>query len=282
MNRPSFVSKVANLAENIEKPIKIMKHILGILLLLVMVACSTPKQEPAAEVPPVSPKRSFTPTTTKAFAAHGGIDQWDSFRTLTYEIVGEEENEKQIIDLKNRKVRVSKSDYTIGFDGTDVWLTPDSTAFSRNARFYHNLYFYFFALPYLAADPGVNLEDLGQVEIEGIKYDKTLMTFGENVGDSPKDQYVLYFDETGILRLINYSVTYYDESRATQYSAIKYGNWTDVNGMKLPQELVWYKWENDTLGEKRGGAEFTNLTLSTEAMDESTYAKPEGAYVSPK
>ncbi|MDW3192301.1 MAG: hypothetical protein R8G66_08050 [Cytophagales bacterium] len=260
-----------------------MKHFPAILVLIAMVACSAPQQDQQADIPPPPPPtRSFTATMTKAFEAHGGIDNWDKFQTLTYEKVGEEENEKQVIDLKNRKVRVSTSDFTIGFDGTDVWVTPDSTAFPRNARFYHNLYFYFFALPYLAADPGVNLTDLGQVEIEGVTYDKTLMTFGENVGDSPKDQYVLYFDETGILRLINYSVTYYDESRATQYSAIRYENWTDVNGVQLPQALNWYKWENDTLGEKRGGAEFTNITLSTEAMDESTYAKPEGAYVSPK
>lgn len=258
-----------------------MKYFLGILMLIAMLACSTSNQNPPAEAPSM-PKRSFTPTINKAFAAHGGIDKWDSFQTLTYEKVGEEENEKQIIDLKNRKVNISTSDYTIGFDGEEVWVTPDSTAFPRNARFYHNLYYYFFALPYLAADPGVNLTDLGQVEIEGITYDKSLMTFGDNVGDSPKDQYVLYFDESGILKLINYSVTYYDESRATQYSAIRYENWTNVNGIQLPQELVWYKWENDSLGEKRGGAEFTNLSLSTEAMSESTFAKPEGAYVSPK
>ena len=258
-----------------------MKHFPGIFVLIAMVACASPRQEQPTEAR-ATPKRSFTPNLIKAFEAHGGIDHWDDFQTLTYEKVGEEENEKQIIDLRNRKVRLSTSAYTIGFDGEEVWVTPDSTSFHRNARFYHNLYFYFFALPYLAADPGVNLTDQGQAEIEGVTYDKTLMTFGENVGDSPKDQYVLYFDETGILRLINYSATYFDESRATQYSAILYENWTDVKGMKLPQKLVWYKWKNDTLGEKRGEVEFTNLALSTEAMDESTYAKPEGAYVSPK
>lgn len=258
-----------------------MKHLPGIFVLILMVACSAPQKDQPTETP-TAPRRSFSSILTKAFEVHGGIDNWDKFRTLTFEIVGEEENEKQVIDLRNRKVNVSTSNYTIGFDGTDVWVTPDSTAFSRNARFYHNLYFYFFALPYLAADPGVTATDQGQVEIDGVTYDKILMTFGENVGDSPKDQYVLYFDETGILRLINYSVTYYDESRATQYSAIRYENWTDVNGMKLPRELVWYKWENETLGDKRGGAKFTNITLSTEAMSESTYTKPDGAYVSPK
>lgn len=257
-----------------------MKQI-PVLLALLVVACSAPSEKPQAEAP-AAPKRSFSPTVTKAFNAHGGIDAWDEFQTLTYEKVGEKENEKQVIDLKNRKVNVSTSEYTIGFDGQEVWVMPDSAAFPRNARFYHNLYFYFFALPYLAADPGVFLTDQGKAEVDGTTYDKVLMTFGENVGDSPKDQYVLYFDESGIMRMINYSVTYYDESRATQYSAIRYDDWTSVSGMLLPQKLSWYRWENDSLGEARGGAEFTNITLSREAADESLYRMPEGAYVSPK
>lgn len=257
-----------------------MKQILG-LLAIAMVACSSPGNEPQGEAP-TQPKRVFTPIVTKAFDAHGGIDKWDQFQTLKFDIVRDESSEKQIVDLKSRKVRINTDRYTLGFDGQDVWVTPDSAAFGGNARFYHNLMFYFFALPYLAADPGVNLKDLGKAEVSGKTYDKTLMTFGDDVGDSPKDQYVLYFDSEGILSLINYSVTYWDESRATQYNAIGYEDWTDVNGVLLPQTLVGYRWANDTLGDERYRRKFENFSLSTEAADAAEFAMPEGAYISPK
>ncbi len=256
-----------------------MKHFFG-LLLLILVACSAPKQEEqAAET---APKRTFPPTLNKGFTAHGGIDKWDSFNTLKFDVVRDGGSEKQLVDLKSRKVRITTNDYTLGFDGQDVWVTPDSASFSGNARFYHNLLFYFFALPYLAADPGVTLTDEGKAEINGNSYDKVLMTFGDNVGDSPKDQYVLYFNDAGILKLINYSVTYFDESRATRYNAIGYEDWVDTNGVLLPQTLVGYRWDNDTLGEVRYRRKFENFELSTELADQNLFEMPEGAYISPK
>lgn len=270
--------KVANLAEKTGKPIGIMKYFIG-LLTLVVVACSAPTQEqPAVEVP----TRTFPANLKKGFDAHGGIENWDAFRSLKFDVVREEGNEKQLVDLKSRKVRIETPAYTLGFDGDEVWVTPDSAAFSGNARFYHNLLFYFFALPYLAADPGVNLSEAGKATINGITYDKVLMTFGENVGDSPKDQYVLYFDDQGIMRLINYSVTYFDENRATQYNAIGYEDWVNTNGIMLPQTLVGYVWSNDSLGDVRYRRKFENFELSKEAADQALFAMPAGAYISPK
>ena len=75
----------------------------------------------------------------KVFDAHGGFDRWYSMKSLTYFKGGE----KTVVNLRNRKIRVASDKKTIGFDGENVWVTPDTVEVG-NARFYHNLFFYFY------------------------------------------------------------------------------------------------------------------------------------------
>ena len=179
------------------------KSLAHFLWVLVIISCSQPQKEVKEAQKPEDP--SYPAFMSKAFQTHN-IEAWNKARTLKYELPKDEGSEKHTIDLKSRKVLLTSDEWTIGFDGSDVWLTPDSTA-HNNPRFYHNLYYYFFGLPYLANDPGVNLSNQGKAVVNGKEYSKVLMTFGENVGDAPDDQYILYFDDQGILRLINYSGT---------------------------------------------------------------------------
>ncbi len=256
------------------------------IVLFTIVACATPGDtSQQAQQAPASTEttREFPPTLAKAFEAHGGIDAWDQMQALEYDIVKEEGNEHQLIDLKSRKVLLTTADWTIGFNGEEVWVTPDSAALGRrNARFYHNLVFYFFALPYVAGDPGVNYEDLGPAEVRGQSLDRILLTYNAGVGDAPEDKYILYFDNQGILKLINYSVTYYDASRADRFNAIMFDDWTEVNGLLLPKTHIGYRWEGDSLGAERYVRRFDNLKISPEAPDASLFAMPEGAYISPR
>ncbi len=255
-----------------------------IVLSILVISCSTPTGQEADNTATEStpPPRELPASLDAAFKAHGGLSNWDKMRTLEFDVAKSEVTEHHVVDLKSRKVLITSENYQVGFDGKDVWVTPDSAAFDGNARFYHNLYFYFYALPYLAADPGVNYKELGPVTVNGQEYTKLLMTFNEDVGDSPDDQYILYFDENDRLGLINYSVTYFDKSRATRYNAIKYEDWTPVNGLLLPRTLVGYVWKNDSLTTKRYEREFQNPLLSSVAKGDNFYAKPSGAYVSEK
>ncbi|MEM9325754.1 MAG: hypothetical protein AAGA85_08865 [Bacteroidota bacterium] len=253
-------------------------------LIILSVACSTPQPaEQSSDNSQAAPQpRVYPEVLAKAFEVHGGIDNWSQMQTLAYDIVKESGNERQLIDLPNRKVHLSTDNWTVGFDGQDVWVMPDSAAVGRmNARFYHNLVFYFFALPYLAADPGVNYEDLGKATVNGTDYDRILMTFDGGVGDAPDDKYILYFDGEGVLGLINYSVTYFDTSRADQFNAIAYQDWTSFNGVLLPKTMVGYRWQGDSLGEERYTRRFDNIELSAEPTDPALFTKPDGAYVSP-
>ena len=129
-----------------------MKNLIYISAFTLLIACQpsqkdadqAQKEEQAYQAP-----SHHSATLTAVFDAHGGYEQWSKMKSLSYT----KGDESTITNLQNRQIRLESPDQTIGFDGNDVWITPDSVDVSR-ARFYHNLYFYFYAMPFVVGDPG--------------------------------------------------------------------------------------------------------------------------------
>lgn len=219
---------------------------------------------------------SYPKALSKALEAHGGLDRWKSMHTLKYTMIKSEKPEQHSVDLHTRKVRIAHEDYTIGYDGKEVWVAPDKAAFGNSsARFYHNLYFYFFALPYLAADPGIVYTELPVREFNGKKYDVVKIGYESGIGDAPDDEYIMHFDQqTGLMHLLLYTVTYFSKEKSDRYNAIIYDDWIDVNGLKLPGSFKGYKYENDQLGDQRYERVFVDHYLDEQPLVESTFAIP--------
>lgn len=237
------------------------------------------KETQKVELSPVA-KRTFIQPIEDNLAAHGGLELWDSFSSLKFDRPTKNGVVKHLVDLKSRNEIISKdTTYKVGFIGNKTWVTPDSSAFT-NARFYKNLHFYFFALPFMAADEGVIHEDLGQKQFNGKLYNIVKLSYGENIGDSPEDRYIMYInDETKLLDMINYSVTYFDSSKGERYSAIIYDSWQTINGLVLPKSFSGYKWENDTLGDKRYDNIIEQVEFDSKPLKLDTFKAPENAYV---
>lgn len=214
--------------------------------------------------------------------AHGGLNTWKQYQQVEYDLfVNGNLVDHQLIDLKTRKVLITSEQYTIGFDGQEVWITPDKEAYPGNsARFYHNLQFYFFAIPFVLADPGTHHEDLGQSTFQGETCHVVKTSFGNHVGDAPDDYYLTYADpETHQLKLLLYTVTYFSGEASETFNARMYDSLQEVDGLLVPARMISYRWENDTLGEKRSETAFRNVRFSKEAPDPSMFAIPEGAYI---
>ncbi|MEL6720610.1 MAG: DUF6503 family protein, partial [Bacteroidota bacterium] len=188
------------------------------LLTLTIIACNTPQPE-TEEVP----NYDHLPEVLLAgLEAHGGIDRWQEMQTLEYDLMKDSITEHQLIDLKSRKVLLSTNPatYTLGFDGQEVWVSPEKAAFPGNsARFYHNLYFYFYAMPFIASDPGINYEVMKNDSLNGELYDAVKISYNAGVGDAPDDEYILYFDkESHQMEWLLYTVTYYTGEKGTRYN----------------------------------------------------------------
>jgi len=240
----------------------------------------------------------FIPLSSKAqldesYAAHGGLETFKEFNVVEYDLkdwpfssVGEL-NDHQLIDLNSRRILITGDTYKIGFDGSEVWITPNMEALGGiPPRFYSSTPFYFFGLPFLLADNGVNLESLGTKKLRGTEYKVVKASFDNGIGDTPDDDYVAYINkETNQLKLVLYTVTYPALMKGKtieelEYRAAVYDEWQEVDGLIVPKKLSFYVWTDDTLAETpRGSIRFENVSFKKESPDPAIFQKPEGAVV---
>ena len=214
------------------------------------------------------------------FETHGGIRNWKSMKTLRYDIVRSNGNEKQTIDLISRNDLIETEKYTIGFDGEQSWVKQDSAYYNRNPRFYHNLMFYFYAMPFVLGDNGVKYEKTDDLVYEGVNYPGYKISYEANVGDAPDDNYYIHFDaETKKMAWLGYTVTFGSGKSNDNVHFIRYNDWKDVNGLVLPNSISWFQNEGFKVIAPRNTVEFANISVSDERVDMAIFDKPEGAVV---
>ncbi len=261
--------------------IKLSYIILPFLLsVFILLGCSSQQSQQEEINEPV--KKSPPASLEAVLEAHGGLNTWNKYHQVEYDLyVNGEFVDHQLIDLKTRKVRITNEQYTIGFDGKEVWVTPDKSAYSGNsARFYHNLQFYFFGIPFVLADPGTHHEMLEPRVFKDDTYQVVKTSFGSNVGDAPEDYYLTYAGpETHKLKLLLYTVTYFSGEAKEKFNARSFDALQEVDGLLVPAKMTSYQWKNGALGEKRKETEFRNVRFSKQAPDQSLFAMPEGAYI---
>jgi hypothetical protein len=228
----------------------------------------------------------------ETYEAHGGLNTFKEFNVVEYDMkdlpfspVGIL-NDHQLIDLNSRRILITSDTYKIGFDGSEAWITPNMEALGIPPRFYSSTPFYFFGLPFLFADPGVNLESLGTKEINGKEYNVVKVTYDKGIGDTPDDNYVAYIDkDTNQLKLSHYIVTYPPLMQGKSIDelerhAVVYDEWQEVEGLRVPKKISFYVWSDNTLGDSAlGSIRFENVSFKKESPDPAIFQKPEGAVV---
>ncbi len=254
-----------------------MRNLSYLSLIFVFISCGTKKNQEKESPKYVQPTH-HSESLTSVFDAHGGYEQWTKMKSFSYL----KEDELTSTNLQNRFIRVESPTKIIGFDGADVWVVPDTIDASR-ARFYSNLYFYFYAMPFVVGDVGAYYEDIASKELKGKSYQGIKISYGKEVGDAPDDNYIIWYDsETGKMEWLMYTVTYKKGTSNDDYRLIKYGEWQEFNGLMLPTSLQWFQYDGETVGEPRGEAtRITNIQITSDAPDELLFIKPKNAQVAP-
>ncbi|MFC4723531.1 DUF6503 family protein [Geojedonia litorea] len=218
---------------------------------------------------------------TKVFDAHGGVDQWKQMKTLTFTMPKETGNEITTTDLKSRKAHIDMPHHQLGFDGQEVWLlNKDTSKYEGNPRFYYNLMFYFYAMPFVLSDDGIIFTDVEPLVVDGTSHPGIKVSYESGVGESPEDEYILYYHpETHAMTWLGYTVTYFTKEKSKEFHYIKYADWQTVNGLVLPKTLEWYTVENNVPTTIRKAVNFTDVQLDEKALDPERYVKPEDAQV---
>lgn len=258
-----------------------MKKIVLLAALINFVACKEkPKTEEKiqSEVGQTMIDEKFPQELVKVFDAHGGLTNWKSQKTLVFDLSKPDGNETHTIDLVTRKDKIASGSYTIGYDGKEVWLSDNDGNYKGDPIFYHNLMFYFYAMPFVLADDGINYRPTENLEYEGISYPGIQISYDNGVGTSPKDEYYLHYNpETYKMEWLGYTVTYRSGEASDDVKWIRYKDWMDVNGVVLPKSISWYDYEGRIIKEEKNTVAFENVSLSKEAKSEDFFKKPDNA-----
>ncbi len=183
---------------------------------------------------------SYPENVFKIFETHGGYENWESMQSLSFGISNENGVETTTTHLKTRQELIDNPNFQIGFDGHDVWLiNKGDFEYKRNPRFYKGLMFYFYAMPFVLGDQGIFYSEVKPLEFEGKTYPGILISYDNGIGDSPEDQYILYFNkDTYNMEWLSYTVTFGKNQKSKDFHFIRYDRWQDVNGLKLPKASV--------------------------------------------
>jgi hypothetical protein len=232
---------------------------------------------------------------------HGGLTQWFGngpmhFR-FNYQPLGDGTTRDtfQTIDTWSARARhqmADDRDTEFGWDGEKAWVKPADAELSVNARFWALTPYYFIGMPFVLADPGVNLELIGDKKLargEGEKaesktYKVVKATFGEGVGDAPDDYYVLYFDQNqSELRALRYVVSYpgfFPDGGHSPEKIMFFDGEQTAEGITLAERLPTHKWDAEA---ERPLEKVTDIEVSELAFRPDTPADyfevPEGAKV---
>ncbi len=214
----------------------------------------------------------------RVFEAHGGLDTWKKQKTLVYDLPKPDFTETHSIDLISRKDKITSANHTMGYDGEAVWLLDVDESYQGDPIFYHNLMFYFYAMPFVLADEGINFSATEDLEYEGVSYPGLRITYDNGVGTSPKDEYYLhYHPETYQMQWLGYTVTYRSGEPSDNVKWIRYNDRMKIDGLVLPKSITWHDYEGRTIKEEKSTVTFENVSLSTAPKNDDFFQKPDNA-----
>ena len=246
-----------------------MKKVILLLVLIVTVSC---KNETKKELVTEIKNEVFPNEMQKIFDKHGGLKAWRKQKVLSFNL-GEDAH---TIDLHSRKTVVSNSNYSLGFDGKNIWVS-DTTLYKKDPKFYYNLYFYFYAMPFVLADDGIMYEKTSPLTFEGKEYPGYKISYKANVGTSPDDNYFVYYNPDNFqMAWLGYTVTYFSKKPTKKANLIRYNSWEKVNGFLLPKAITWYKKDDKgmPLEPARPATEFRLPLVSQGQLADSFFEKP--------
>ena len=258
---------------------RIKYHLVYILFCLICACQPSEHQQQTAEALESSPSDDSTVKTypedlIRVLDAHGGLDQWRKMNSLSFEIVKDQGNEKHFIQLQDRRDRVEAPNVTMGFDGGEVWMEADTT-YKGDPEFYHNLMFYFYAMPFVLADDGINYGSAEPLEVDGIAYPGISISYHDGVGSSPKDEYLLYYHPDSFkMEWLGYTVTYFSGEASEDVHWIRYTEWEEFEQLKLPVAITWYNYQEGLPTEPRNRVAFENIDIGTDPFPDDIFEGP--------
>ncbi len=175
-----------------------MKRLFFLALILPFIACKqttkeTTEAKKEEQISVENANTKYPEALNTIFDAHGSVVTWKKQRTLSFVLPKPDNPETHTVDLWSRNEKIETSSYTIGFDGKP-WVVDMNKTYKGNPEFYHNLMFYFYAMPFVLADDGIIYSETDDLLFEGVSYPGIKISYNAGVGTSPKDDYYIHYN----------------------------------------------------------------------------------------
>ncbi|WP_297335320.1 hypothetical protein [Algoriphagus sp.] len=243
------------------------------LLLLILIACGKVGPDPRLEQP-----QEFL----NLLEAHGNWKKWIESKGMSYTLFHESnlQQENHFFNLTDRKARIDAASFQVGKDGEGVWVAPNRQSFGgQSVDYYHNLYFYFYSMPYILTDTSIEVTTMKNRRFNGKEYERLEAKSTQASYRSPSNSYELLIDpETHLLEWVLYRVTFFNPSNSI-LSGMKYEDYRETDGMKFPRLLTGYLIEGDTVVRVQNQVSLAGVTLTKDELDEDIFEMPEKAAV---
>ncbi|WP_115462469.1 DUF6503 family protein [Winogradskyella aurantiaca] len=247
-----------------------MKQIaISLMVIFLFISCKNDPQNQSDQAPLVKVESAYPEALESVFKAHGGLSNWQSMNGLSFGMERPNGIETTLTNLKSRHSIIETPTYKLGFNGSALWVKElDTISYTGNAKFYNGLMFYFYAMPFVLADDGITYEERAPLSHNGVEYPGLLISYNDGVGASPEDQYIIYYHpETYQMAWLAYTVTFGKDEKSSNFRFIEYHDWQNLNGLKLPKAISWYKVEEGLPIERRNTLEFVDVDISPNAPD---------------
>ncbi|MEL6614820.1 MAG: hypothetical protein AAFQ43_03730 [Bacteroidota bacterium] len=235
-----------------------------------------------------------------AIEAHGGLEAWYGSGPLRFryaytrlDSLGEPTEQpaldtRQMIDVwASRAVHTLATDTTIsfGWTGSQAWALPSEEAIPTDARFWSLTPYYFVGMPFVLADPGVNLEMAEPLALsDSTTLDQVYVTFDPGTGDAPDDYYYLLLDpETDEVRGVRYVVSYgpfNPDGGHTPETIMLYDGAQTVGDIVIQEGFRSFAWNGTGPGTPKARGAVSETSFATDATD-AAFAPPPEAVVLP-
>lgn len=225
-----------------------------------------------------------------AIEAQGGLKTWYERGPIGFRFNYKPKGDRppndtyQLVDTWSSKaVHQLHSDPTVrfGWDGKQAWQqVPEGKELKINARFWALTPYYFVAIPFVLADPGVKLATMPPIELEGKPYNRIKATFEAGTGDAPDDYYIVYLEPSSSrLRAVSYIVSYkgfFPEGGHSPEKLMYYDGDQTVEGITLPTHYRTFSLKEGLPAEHVTDVTLTDVSFKPETLA-TEFNKPEDA-----
>lgn len=242
-------------------------------------SCADKKSDtPPESAPKVEKESKFPESLEKIIEAHGGLSQWNSFKSLAFTVTKEEQSTHFKTELKTHKTFVENPSFKMGFDGNGNWFQSENNSFNKTVFEKQSRVLTATKMPFAVDQKGVFYTQRLDQTFQRNTYGVVHVGFGRESGKSSDVEYIIYYDkDTFKIAWLAQSVVENDRYKRKYWEFIKYHSFQTKNDLLFPEKVTVYSANENQPSSPLYSLTIENIELAEEAYEVTVFTAAEGS-----